>query len=88
MLFLGFWNPSELNDNPEHYSERGYVVFIVVIIVIIIIIIIVVVIVFVGTNSLEMLAYLTSAYSITGKNKKNNNNNNNNNNSFIIIIVL
>lgn len=38
----GFWNPKELNDMPEHYSERG-------------------------TNSLEILAWCASAYSITGK---------------------
>ena len=39
----GFWNPSEVNDNPEHYSERG-------------------------TNSLGILAYLASAYSVTRNN--------------------
>lgn len=38
----GFWNPSELNGEPEHYSERP-------------------------TNSLGILAYLASAYSVTGK---------------------
>lgn len=36
----GFWNPSVVNDDPEHYSERG-------------------------TNSLGILAYCASAYSIT-----------------------
>ena len=40
----GFWNPHELNYEPQHYSERG-------------------------TNSLEILAWLTQAYSITGNNK-------------------
>lgn len=40
----GFWNPQELNYEPQHYSERG-------------------------TNSLEILAWLTQAYSITGNNK-------------------
>lgn len=40
----GFWNPKELNYEPEHYSERG-------------------------TNSLEILAWLTQAYSITGNKK-------------------
>ncbi len=40
----GFWNPKELNYEPEHYSERG-------------------------TNSLEILAWLTQAYSITGNRK-------------------
>ena len=38
----GFWNPEQLNGNPDHYSERG-------------------------TNSLGILAYLISAYSITGR---------------------
>lgn len=36
----GFWGPVSLNDNPEHYSERG-------------------------GNSVEILAYLASAYSVT-----------------------
>jgi hypothetical protein len=36
----GFWNPEEVNGNPEHYSERG-------------------------TNSVGILAYTASAYSIT-----------------------
>mmetsp|Transcript_20834 Transcript_20834/g.29957 ORF Transcript_20834/g.29957 Transcript_20834/m.29957 type:complete len:806 (-) Transcript_20834:191-2608(-) len=36
----GFWNPELVNDDPEHYSERG-------------------------TNSLGILAYLASAYSVT-----------------------
>ena len=40
----GFWNPKELNYEPQHYSERG-------------------------TNSLEILAWLTQAYSITGNKK-------------------
>ncbi len=43
----GFWNPKELNDMPEHYSERG-------------------------TNSLEILAWTASAYSITGNKKYKN----------------
>ena len=38
----GFWAPEQLNQNPEHYSERG-------------------------PNSLQMLAWLTAAYSLTGK---------------------
>lgn len=38
----GFFNPTEVNDNPDHYSERG-------------------------TNSIGMLAYLASAYSVTRK---------------------
>jgi len=38
----GFWNPNDLNGNPDHYSERG-------------------------TNALGILAYLVSAYSITGR---------------------
>ena len=36
----GFWHPDLVNDDPEHYSERG-------------------------TNSLGILAYCASAYSIT-----------------------
>jgi hypothetical protein len=36
----GFWNPVLVNEDPEHYSERG-------------------------TNSVEMLSYLASAYSVT-----------------------
>ena len=36
----GFWDPKSLNDNKEHYSERG-------------------------TNSLEILSWLTAGYSIT-----------------------
>ncbi|CAM9560031.1 unnamed protein product [Ectocarpus fasciculatus] len=36
----GFWNPELVNDDPEHYSERG-------------------------TNSVGILAYTASAYSIT-----------------------
>lgn len=36
----GFWNPALVNDDPDHYSERG-------------------------GNSLGILAYLTSAYSVT-----------------------
>ena len=36
----GFWNPTLVNDDPEHYSERG-------------------------TNSVGILAYCASAYSIT-----------------------
>jgi hypothetical protein len=36
----GIWGPEQLNDNPEHYSERG-------------------------VNSVEILGYLASAYSIT-----------------------
>eukprot|EP01034_Spumella_vulgaris_P021613 gene21613-27652_t len=38
----GFWNPSAINDDAEHYSERGL-------------------------NSLEILGYLASAYSVTRK---------------------
>lgn len=37
----GFWNPEKVNDDPEHYSERG-------------------------TNSVGILAYTASAYSVTG----------------------
>jgi hypothetical protein len=37
----GFWNPTLVNDDPEHYSERG-------------------------ANSIGILAYLASAFSITG----------------------
>jgi hypothetical protein len=40
----GFWNPDQLNGNPEHYSERG-------------------------ANSLGILGYLASAYSITRNTK-------------------
>lgn len=40
----GFWNPDLVNDDPEHYSERG-------------------------TNSVGILAYTASAYSITGDDK-------------------
>lgn len=36
----GFWNPKEVNDDVEHYSERAM-------------------------NSLEILSYLASAYSLT-----------------------
>lgn len=36
----GYWGPVALNDNPEHYSERG-------------------------SNSIEILSYLASAYSVT-----------------------
>jgi hypothetical protein len=36
----GFWNPVLVNEDPEHYSERG-------------------------TNSVEMLSFLASAYSVT-----------------------
>ena len=36
----GFWNPTLVNDDPDHYSERG-------------------------GNSLAILSYLTSAYSVT-----------------------
>ena len=36
----GFWNPKEVNGDPEHYSERGL-------------------------NSLEICAYLSTAYSVT-----------------------
>jgi hypothetical protein len=36
----GFWNPTEVTENPDHYSERG-------------------------TNSVGVLSYLASAYSIT-----------------------
>jgi len=39
--FWGFWNPKELNHEPEHYSERGL-------------------------NSLQILSWLTQAYSLTG----------------------
>jgi hypothetical protein len=42
--YWGFWNPKELNDEPEHYSERGL-------------------------NSLQILSWLTQAYSITGNKK-------------------
>ena len=40
----GFWNPKELNHEPEHYSERGL-------------------------NSLQILGWLSGAYSITGNQK-------------------
>jgi hypothetical protein len=36
----GFWNPALVNDDPEHYSERGL-------------------------NSLQILSYLATAYSVT-----------------------
>ncbi len=36
----GFWNPKEVNEDPEHYSERG-------------------------TNSIGILSYFASAYSVT-----------------------
>ena len=36
----GFWNPKIVNEDPDHYSERG-------------------------TNSIGILAYCASAYSIT-----------------------
>lgn len=40
----GFWHPDLVNDDPEHYSERG-------------------------TNSLGILAYCASAYSVTHDSK-------------------
>jgi len=40
----GFWNPKEINHEPEHYSERGL-------------------------NSIQILGWLTGAYSVTGKEK-------------------
>jgi len=40
----GFWNPELVNDDPEHYSERG-------------------------SNSVEILGFLASAYSITSDEK-------------------
>jgi hypothetical protein len=40
----GFWGPTEVINNPDHYSERG-------------------------SNSIEILAYLASAYSVTHDNK-------------------
>lgn len=38
----GRWNPKDLNDDPNYYSERG-------------------------GNSLQILAFLALAYSVTGK---------------------